>query len=147
MYKHILLPTDGSTLSLKAVKQGLRFAKSIGAAVTAVYSSPGVPIEFFEYGAAVPESVLQAEERRIRQLAERYLAAVAKLAKAAEVRCDCVVVEQRVPYQAIIETAKKRRCDLIFMASHGRRGIKGLLLGSETTKVLTHSKIPVLVCR
>ena len=147
MFKHILLPTDGSRLSMRAVKKGIAFAKSIGARVTAFYANPGIPIEYFEYGGALPESVIRSEEARLKQLTKKYLDEVAALAKQSGVRCNCMSAENRLAYEAIIAAAKKQRCDLIYMGSHGRSGIAGLLLGSETTKVLTHSKIPVLVCR
>jgi nucleotide-binding universal stress UspA family protein len=147
VYKHILIPADGSALSKKAVKAGLKFAKSVGAKVTAFNSPPAY--ELMIYGEYFPPDLLpQAEyEARARKQAERILAAVEKEAAAAGVACATHVQSSRVPWEAIIEAAQKKRCGLIFMASHGRRGLAGLLLGSETTQVLTHSKIPVLVYR
>jgi nucleotide-binding universal stress UspA family protein len=147
MYKHILLPTDGSKLSLRAVKRGIELAKSVGARVTGFYANPGIPIEYFEYGMPLPENMLEAESAREKKLAQKYLAAVSDLAAKAGVSCETVLVENRLPYDAIIAAAKRKRCDLIVMASHGRSGITSRLLAGETTKVLTHSKIPVLVCR
>jgi nucleotide-binding universal stress UspA family protein len=147
MYKHILLPSDGSRLSRKAVKQGLALAKSIGAKVTGFYANPGIPIEYLGVDAPMPQSVYDAESERERKFADKVLAEIAEAARRAGVPCDCVSVENRSAADAIMTTAKKRGCDLIFMASHGRHGISAVLLGSETTKVLTHSNIPVLVCR
>ena len=147
MYKHILLPSDGSRLSRKAIKQGVAFAKSIGAKVTGFYANPGIPIEYLGIDAPMPQSVYDAESERERKFADKILAEIAEAARRAGVTCDCVSVESRSAADAIMATAKRRGCDLIFMASHGRHGISAVLLGSETTKVLTHSNIPVLVCR
>jgi nucleotide-binding universal stress UspA family protein len=145
MYKHILIPTDGSDLSDMAVRQGMALAKSIDAKVTAVTVSPPFPTYAIE-----PLMLTETPEQYRRECeaaAERYLATVREVARVSGVPCDVVHVESSYPYEAIIETARTRGCDLIFMASHGRRGMSALVLGSETTKVLTHTKIPVLVCR
>lgn len=145
MYKHILIPTDGSALSEKAVKQGAQFARSINARVTGITVSP----TFHSFAlrpsmvALTPEQHRQDSETRARSI----LAAVEDAARTAGVPFEGVHVLNDHPYEAIIDTAKQRGCDLIFMASHGRRGIYALLLGSETVKVLTHTDIPVLVCR
>lgn len=148
MYKHILLPTDGSTLSEKAVKQCIRLAKSIGAKITAI----NVVAEFqmimdegfvMSNAAAVKKRFEDETEKRSKKL----LAEVKANASAAGVECDSVSVTSSVPYEAIIKQAKKAKCDLIMMASHGRKGLSSILLGSETAKVLTHSTIPVLVVR
>jgi nucleotide-binding universal stress UspA family protein len=147
MYKHILLPSEGSRLSRKAVKQGVAFAKSLGAKVTGLYANPGIPVEYLGIDAPMPQSVYDAESERERRFADKVLAEIAETARRAGVPCDRVSVESRSAAEAIVAAAKKRGCDLIFMASHGRHGISAVLLGSETTKVLTHSNIPVLVCR
>ena len=147
MYKNILLPTDGSPLSMKGVKAGIAFAKALDAKVTAFYADPGIGPEFAQIDAPLPEGVLEAEIARLKKVGERYLAAVEKLAQADGVPCRRVMVSDRLAYEAIIATAKSERCDLICMASHGRRGLSGVLLGSETHKVLTHSDLPVLVLR
>ena len=145
MYKHILIPTDGSEFSNKAVLQGSALARAIGARVTIVTASPT-----FQTFAPDPFMAVTTPEQ-MRQLcgndAVEMLAAAAETAKRTGAPCDTVHVEDDRPYQAIIDTATKRGCDLIFMASHGRKGLSAILLGSETIKVLTHSKIPVLVCR
>lgn len=148
MFKHILLPTDGSKLSDRAVQRGLELAESVGARVTAVHVIPQLRMMADE-SFVLPNSVdLQRRyEKESKARAEKMLNKIGERAAAAGVKFDCVAVSGDVPYEQIIETAKKRKCDLIMMASHGRRGLSGLLLGSETSKVLTHSKIPVLVVR
>jgi nucleotide-binding universal stress UspA family protein len=148
MYKHILLPTDGSKLSAKAVKQGVQLAKSIGAKITAFNVVP----EFramMEDGFVVPTvaAFKQRFEEESLKRSKRLLDHVEADALAAGVPCMPVSVISDLPYDAIIKAAKKAKCDLILMASHGRKGLTGLLLGSETSKVLTHSTIPVLVVR
>jgi len=145
MYKHILIPTDGSDLSWMAVRQGMAFAKSLNARVTAVTVTPS-----FHTMTVDPVMVADTPEQYRKDCeaaAARYLGAAAESAKVMGVTCEGVHVVSDHPYQAIIETAQSKGCDLIFMASHGRRGMAALVLGSETTKVLTHSKIPVLVYR
>lgn len=148
MFKHVLLPTDGSKLSDRAVKRGIEFAQSANASITAVHVVPEFRM-VVEEGFVSPMSaeLKKRFENESQQHARRMLDKVEAAAKAAGVTCDSVAVVSDFPYQQIIETAKKRKCDLIIMASHGRRGLSSLLLGSETAKVLTHSKIPVLVVR
>jgi nucleotide-binding universal stress UspA family protein len=145
MYKHILLPTDGSPLSANAVREGIRFAKEIGARVTALHVTPPF------YPSEVTPSTLAAHshehEERAKESARRALAAAEEAARAAGVTCTAVHRVGDGPFEEIIEVATESGCDLIFMASHGRRGVTAMLLGSETNKVLTHSKIPVLVTR
>lgn len=148
MYKHILVPTDGSKLSTKAVKQAISFARTIGAKVTALHVSNEFRAMTDE-GFALP-SIATFKKRFEEMNAKRSKALLAQVETAAQtagVACDSVSVTNNLPYDAIIRQAKKGRCDLIMMASHGRRGLASVLLGSETSKVLTHSKIPVLVVR
>lgn len=148
MYKHILLSTDGSSLSGKAVKQGIALARSIGAKVTFVNVTPEYQMAMDE-GFVLPNSMLlkkRFEEETARR-SKAILAPAQADAKAAGVNCDSVSASSGRPYEAIIKQARKARCDLIMMASHGRRGLSSILLGSETSKVLTHSTIPVLVVR
>jgi nucleotide-binding universal stress UspA family protein len=145
MYKHILIPTDGSDLSNNAIEHGLAFAKSIGAKVTSVTVS-----EPFHIVASEGLLVSDTEDQYTKDCearADRFLGAFKRAAAEAGVPSECVHAVHDHPYQAIIDTALAKNCELICMASHGRRGIAALLLGSETTKVLTHSKIPVLVYR
>jgi nucleotide-binding universal stress UspA family protein len=147
MFKHILLPTDGSPLSDKGVQRGIAFAKRIKARVTTIHVVP-------EFRALADETLLPSSaELRERFLVEarargqRIVDKVAKRATAAGVRCKTLVAPGGLPYEQIIAACRKQKCDLIVMASHGRRGLASLLLGSETAKVLTHSKVPVLVVR
>ncbi len=147
MFKHILVPTDGSALSEGATRKAVDFARESGARITFFYARPDYPIAFYGEGALIdpttPEKFAQMTDKQAKDI----LAAAAALAKAAGVASDGTAIVSDVPYQAIIDAATASGCDLIFMASHGRRGLSGLLLGSETQKVLTHSKIPVLVYR
>ncbi|HZP94032.1 MAG TPA: universal stress protein [Burkholderiales bacterium] len=145
MYKHILLPTDGSALSRKAVKAGVAFAKAIGARVTGFYSPE--QYEVLSYGEYFPPDLMSRTEwdKRGRQTAEKFLAFVEKEAKARRVPYQGFFLASLAPWQAIVEAANKKKCDLIYMASHGRTGLSGLLLGSQAAKVLAHSKVPVLV--
>ncbi len=145
MYKHILIPIDGTALSQSALEKGLAFAREIGARVTVITTIEPAPMVVAAY-VQLAQSQARYHQHAAEQAA-RYLDDALTRAKAAGVPCETVQVERDHPYQAIIETAADRGCDLIAMASHGRRGISALVLGSETTKVLTHSTIPVLVFR
>ena len=145
MFKHILLPTDGSQLSEKAIHDGVLLAKRLGAKVTGLCVMP-FPHTFFSE-MEIPTQALDQAIKRSKEVAETYLAAIEKEAKEKEVACVTVYEMNDFPYEAIIRLAERKGCDLIMMASHGRRGVRGLLVGSETQKVLTHSKIPVLVYR
>ena len=145
MYTNILIPTDGSVLAQKAVQHGIALAKRIGAKTIMLTVLP--PVHMFTTDTQMIEDTLAQYKARMLQHADKILGAAAHAAQAAGVACDTVHVEHEHPYQSIIDTAKSRGCDLIVMASHGRRGIAAIVLGSETVKVLTHSKIPVLVHR
>lgn len=145
MYKHILIPTDGSDLSWMAVRAGVALAKALGARVTAITVS--APFRTVTIDPAMVASTPERYQKDAEAAAERYLATAMDAAKSAGVACEAVHVVGDRPYQAIMDTAQAKGCDLIFMASHGRSGISAVLLGSETMKVLTHSKIPVLVYR
>jgi nucleotide-binding universal stress UspA family protein len=145
MFKHILIPTDGSDLSRKAVLYGVRLAKESGAKVTALTVAEPYPVAAMD---AVLVSVAEDEyDEQSRALCEKALQQVTMAADAAGVPCETIREVHDQPYRAIIDAAHALSCDLIVMASHGRRGISALLLGSETVKVLTHSTIPVLVYR
>jgi nucleotide-binding universal stress UspA family protein len=148
MYDHILVPTDGSKLSQKAVATAAGLAKASGARLTGVYVIPPyTPPVYGEGVAYVPEMSPKAYKELTEREAKRALAAVEVEADAAGVSAKVLAITHAHAWEGIIRTAKAKKCDLIVMASHGRKGLAGLLLGSETTKVLTHSKIPVLVCR
>lgn len=142
MFKHILIATDGSKLSEKAVQAGIKFAKSINAKVTGVHVMP--PFKGVDVESVFPEK--EHQEQRIRN-SEKYLEIIEGMAKAAGVKCQAFYVTNSKPYKAIVSAAEDCKCDAIFMGSHGRGGVSGLLLGSVTTKVLAHTKIPVIVYR
>lgn len=145
MYKNILIATDGSELSAKAVQNGIALAKHLGAKITVVMVRK--PFHTFTLDPQAVEDTAMQYTLRVHEATEKALATIASVAKAAGVACETVDVEHEHPFQAIIDTAAFKGCDLITMASHGRSGISAVLLGSETVKVLTHSKIPVLVHR
>jgi nucleotide-binding universal stress UspA family protein len=145
MYKHILIPTDGSELSNLAIQDGVALAKALGASVTAVTVT--MPFHIFAIEGGMVTDTLEQYVKRMAGVAATYLGIAKTIATASGVTCDVVHVENEQVYQAIIDTAQKRGCDVIVMASHGQRGIAGIVLGSETLKVLTHSVIPVVVCR
>jgi nucleotide-binding universal stress UspA family protein len=146
MYRHILIPTDGSELAHKAVIQGLSLAKAVGAKVTAltvedtfdIYDVPPSRVDLMS-------NAFEEYTKNSRAHAAAILDGVADEAKAAGVQCKTMQVIQDHPSEAIIATAKEKGCDLIVMASHGRTGIAAVALGSVTAKVLSHTTIPVLV--
>lgn len=145
MYKHILIATDGSTLSNRTVKAGVALAKALGARVTGFYSPE--QYEVLAYGEYFPPNLISKTEwnKRSKQTAEKYLAVIEKAAKSAKVPYQAYYKESVAPWQAIVNAARLKKCDLIFMGSHGRSGIAGVLLGSQASKVLSHSKTPVLI--
>lgn len=145
MFKNILFPTDGSAASEAALPVCLGFAKESGARVTALYVVP--EFHMFTVNADMLEDTREEYLRHTAAQGTRVLEAVEKLAKEEGVPCEAIMRRNDEPYQAILAEARERGCDLIAMASHGRRGVKALLLGSETQKVLVHSMIPVLVLR
>jgi nucleotide-binding universal stress UspA family protein len=145
MYKRILLPTDGSALSAAAIAQGVALAKSVGAKVVGM--TVVVPFHTFALDPMMVADTRESYKKDSEELAAKYLGAVKTAAGTAGVPCEIKRVDADHPYEGIINTARTAGCDLIVMASHGRKGASALVLGSETVKVLTHSKIPVLVCR
>ena len=147
MFKHILVPTDGSQLSSETVKRAIAFAKETGAKVSFFFAKPDYPVAFYGEGALIDPTTPDKFAEMAEQQAKEILAAHEAAAKAEGVVSAAMSSVSDIPYEAIIAAAEEAGADLIFMASHGRRGISGLLLGSETQKVLTHSKIPVLVYR
>jgi nucleotide-binding universal stress UspA family protein len=148
MFKHILIPTDGSPVAGKAVRAGIRLAKDLGAKVTGYYAIEPMPPHVYGEGYSIGgTSLVKDFERRAREIGQKHLERMDEVAMAAGVPFSAVVEVVESPYEGIIEAAKKHKCDAIFMASHGRRGVAGLLMGSVTHKVLTHSKLPVLVYR
>jgi len=148
MYKHILVPTDGTKLSARAVRAAVALARTCGARITGVFVIPPyVPPVYAEGMLYVADIGPRRHKELMAKAAKKALDAVGAEARRGRVACASATPLADQPWDGILKTARAKRCDLIVMASHGRRGIAGLLLGSETTKVLTHSKIPVLVCR
>ena len=147
MFKHILIPTDGSRLSHRGIAVGIKLAKATGARVTGVFAAP--PATPLVYRDHLPVGYTTPEEhaRLIKTSANRYLGVIERAAKKAGVRCDRVLVTSDFPAESILDVAKKKKCDVIVIATHGRSGLRGMMLGSETQKVLARSPIPVLVCR
>jgi nucleotide-binding universal stress UspA family protein len=144
MFKRILIPTDGSDITAKAVDAAVRLAQSVGARLYAISVKEPFPYSAIsEMQPTPPQEFYDAQER----IAAKRIQAVRDAAASAGVACDAHTVEALHPWEAIIEHAQRMECDLLVMASHGRRGVTALLLGSETQKVLTHSTIPVLVVR
>jgi nucleotide-binding universal stress UspA family protein len=145
MFKHVLVPTDGSKLSEDAIRMGVQLAKTINAKVTGFHVMPEFHV--FTYKTEMLEDTKVEFTKHSNAHAAQYLSVVETAAKAAGVPFEVASAIHDHPYEAIIGVAKERGCDLIVMASHGRRGVQAVLLGSETQKVLTHSHVPVLVCR
>ncbi len=145
MFKHLLIATDGSELAGKALVQGLSLAKSVGAKVTVVtVTEPWTAVVSGEMGIAFP---VEDYDKACAANAAKILSDASAAAKSAGVPCETIHAKDQFAAEGIIETAKVQGCDLVVMASHGRRGITRLLLGSQTSKVVTHSVLPVLVCR
>ena len=145
MYKHLLIATDGTDLALKAVEHGLKLAKALDAKVTTVtVTESWVSLVSGEVGMSFP---VEDYEAGCAASAAQILSTVTKLAKTTGVACETHHVKDQFPADGIIETAKVQGCDLIVMASHGRRGISRLLLGSQANQVVTRSAVPVLICR
>lgn len=144
-FRHILLPVDGSPASARALKQGVELAAGVGARITGLHVLPEFHV--FAYQPDKLEDVRLSYERECEQRAQRFLAKVEQAAAAAGVPCDTVYLSGDQPWECILKQAAQRQCDLIAMASHGYRGVKALLLGSECSKVLAHSTIPVLILR
>lgn len=147
MFRRVLIPTDGSPTANKAVKAGIEVAKALGAAVTGYYAVESIPQGIYGEGYMFSGAARAKLEKRAKAVGRGHLAKMGRLAKAAGVRFDCVCAKAQTPYEGIIDTARKKFCDAIFMGSHGRRGIAAMVMGSVTSKVLARSRIPVLVFR
>jgi nucleotide-binding universal stress UspA family protein len=146
MFKHILLPTDGSELAQKAIKAGVALAKALGARITGYYALHEPHILYNRFGDL--DNQIKAElERRAREVAQKYVDEIGAAAKAAGVEFEPLITISDIPADGIIEVAQKRKCDAIFLASHGRKGVSRLLLGSVTQEVLARSTLPVIVFR
>ena len=145
LYKRILIATDGSELAGKAVAAGFNLARQLGAKVTAVtVTEPWTALVAGDAGIAFP---VDEYEKSSNENAAQVLASVSKLARKADIACTTVHAKDQYPADGILEAAKTNNCDLIVMASHGRRGLGRLLLGSQAVKVLSHTTVPVLICR
>ena len=144
MFKRILVPTDGSDITAKAVDTAISLAKAVGAKVYTISVKEPFPYSAIsEMQPTPPQEFFDAQER----IAAQRVQAVVDACKTAGIACEAHTVEALHPWEAIIDHAKGQACDLLVMASHGRRGVAALLLGSETQKVLTHSQVPVLIVR
>ena len=146
MFKHILISTDGSPVANKAAKAGIALAHALGAKVTAYCALEELQPIYVE-GYSFNQKEIDGFEERAREAGQKRVDAIGKMAKAAGVPFASVVTKALTPYEGIIAAAKKQKCDVIFMASHGRRGLSKLIMGSVTQKVLAHSRIPVVVYR
>jgi nucleotide-binding universal stress UspA family protein len=144
MYKRLLVPTDGSELATEAVRGAVRFAKPIGASVVLITVME--PYSYTSLSEYRPESIEDYDER-MRETAEENLQAAKKLFDEAGIAAETMAVKSFSPAEAIINATQDKNCDCVFMASHGRKGLAAVLLGSETQKVLTHSRVPVMVYR
>ena len=147
MFKNILVPTDGSELSNGTVRRAVSFAREAGAQVVFFYAQPDFPMPIYGEGALIDPTTPEQFSQAAAAEAEAILGQARTVAEASDVPAITDTTVNEIPYEAIIDAANRHGCDLIFMASHGRRGLASLLLGSETQKVLTHSKVPVLVYR
>jgi len=147
MYKKILVATDGSPLSKKAVRSAIGLAGSVGAELVALYVVPNYPVSYFEGGVTISTQDIARTEKQWAEQGQAIVDAVSSTAAGAGVKAKGVIARSNLVAEAILAAAKRHKCDLIVMASHGHRGLKRILLGSETQHVLTHSSIPVLVLR
>lgn len=145
MFKHILLPTDGSPLSRRAVEAGISFAKEHGSRVTIYHAMDPSPRYIWDEGVALPKELIDRMEKQVQQKAEEFVTEAAKAAEAAGIEFDTAMDRPSSPHQGIIDAAKRNQCDAIFIGSHGRGGMANLLLGSVTRKVLSYANIPVTV--
>jgi nucleotide-binding universal stress UspA family protein len=147
MFKHILIPTDGSKLSQKAAAQGVALAKSVGAKVTAFCAVPPATPIIYRNSLPVGYATPAEHEEMIEKTAAKYLDVIARAARSAGIVCDSIHVTSDYPADEILKVAQKRRCDLIVMGTHGQGGLRGVFVGSVTQKVLSQAKAPVLVFR
>jgi len=147
MFRHLLVPTDGSEIAQAATERAIAFAKTLGARITFFYAQPDFPLPVYGEGALIDPTTPEQFRKAAAEEAATILNAAKEKASEAGVTADTDTVVSDAPAHAIIDAAERHACDLIFIASHGRSGIARLLLGSVTHKVLSHSKLPVLVYR
>jgi nucleotide-binding universal stress UspA family protein len=146
-YTHLLVPSDGSELSRKALQEAVKLARCCGARITVLHAQPAVPLPVVGMGDMLDASTMEALIAATRRDSDRLLDAAARTAAEAEVTTSCERVVSDLPHKVILEAAERLGCDLIVMGSHGRRGLQGLLLGSQTQRVLLNAPCPVLVVR
>jgi len=146
-YRHLLVPSDGSQLSAQALVQAIALAKTLGAELTLLHVQPPLPVPLVGMGDMLDPATVESLSRSAERESERILMQGQAAGLEAGLTIHTEVVKQDLPYRAIVEAAKRHGCDLIVMASHGRKGLSGFLLGSETQRVLLHAPIPVLVVR
>ena len=147
MFKHILIPTDGSDLSNEAARAGVRFASALGARVTGFFAAPAAtPIVYSHF---IPVGIMSPEEhaKLIEHTASRYLSVIEHAARAEGVPCELLHKTNEYPADAIVDAAREQGCDCVFMSSHGHRGRRGPTLGSETQKVAASAHVPVVIYR
>jgi nucleotide-binding universal stress UspA family protein len=148
MYKHILIPTDGSPLAARGATDGVRLAKALGAKATALYvAMPWAPAVYGDAAAFYAGPSPKEHKQFSAEAAQKAFAPIEAAARKAGVACATMVLFERKPWEGILKAARSRKCDAIVMASHGRSGLGGLVLGSETQRVLAHSRVPILVIR
>lgn len=147
MYKKLLVATDGSNLSKKAVRSAVELAASLEAELVALYVVPNYPVSYFEGGVTISTQEIARTEKQWADQGQSIVDAVKASAEQEGLKAKAVIARSNLVAEAILAAAKRHKCDLIVMASHGHRGLKRILLGSETQHVLTHSSIPVLVLR
>ena len=147
MYRRILIPTDGSAVARKAVDAGVALARALGASVVGYHAVEAIEHIYVKGGAGVRQATASDIQQALTAAGERCLAEIRAAATAAGVACDTVMTTPAEPYQGIVAAANDQRCDLVCIGSHGRGGVASVLLGSVAQKVLSHSTIPVLVCR
>lgn len=146
-YQHLLVPSDGTQLSAQALAQAIDLAKTLGARLTLLHVQPPLPVPLVGMGDMLDPATVESLSQTAAKESERILAEAHAAAAKAGLTIQTELVKQDLPYRAIVEAAKRHGCDLIVMASHGRKGLSGLLLGSETQRVLLNAPIPVLVVR
>lgn len=146
-YQHLLVPSDGTQLSNQALEQGIFLAKALGAKLTLLHVQAPLPIPLIGMGDMLDPATVESLSATAARETERIVREAKVAGEAAGLQIRTEVVKQDLPYRAIVEAARRHGCDLIVMASHGRKGLSGLLLGSETQRVLLHAPIPVLVVR
>ncbi|MEB3234497.1 MAG: universal stress protein [Cyanobacteriota bacterium] len=147
VYEHLLVPTDGSELSARALDQAIHLAKALGSHLTVLHAQPAVPLPILGVGDSIDPVTVDALVRASRDSAEQVMNNALAQVRAAGLEARQQRIDHAAPHAAIVEAARSLGCDLIVMASHGRKGLEGLLLGSETQKVLATSPCPVLVVR